>query len=203
MSPVAVEVIGYVASFLVVSSLAMTSVLKLRTLSLLGSTAYVIYGLLLSAWPIVVANGIIALLNAWNIHRELTSHKDLGVSPIDIDAPYLTDFLEACRGDIDKFQPGVTPEASDRAWLFLRGGLPVGALIGRVDRNEFRVKLDYVRPSFRDYKLGGWLFGEGFKQLGLSGVTRIVANPGTASHRRYLASFAFTRDGESMSREVG
>lgn len=203
MSPAMIEVIGYVASILIVTSLAMTSVLRLRTLSLLGSIAYVVYGVMLSAWPIVIANAIIAVLNIWNIYRELTSKQGLGVSPIATDAPYLADFLEAHQSDIDKFQPGVAPEPGDKAWLFLRDGLPAGALIGRVDGADFRVKLDYVRPPYRDSRLGAWLFGDGFGKLGLHGITTIVANPGTQAHRRYLLGIGFAGEGDSVSRPVG
>lgn len=204
MSPVMIEVIGYVASALIVTSLAMTSVLKLRTISLLGSIAYVIYGVLLPAWPIVIANGIIAVLNVWNIYRELNKAKmNLGVSPIAVDAPYLLDFLDASRSDIDKFQPGAAPVEGDQAWLLLRDALPAGALIGQVDGGDLRVKLDYVRPPFRDSKLGEWLFGDGFKKLGLSGVNRIVADPGTPEHRRYLVGLGFTESGGEFARAVG
>lgn len=203
MSPVTIEIIGYVASILIVASLAMTSVLKLRTLSLAGSIAYVVYGVLLGAWPIVIANGIIAVLNIWNIHRELTSRDGLGVSPIGTDVAYLTDFLTSHQDDIDKFQPGVGIETGDRAWLFLKEGLPVGVLLGVVDGPDLKVKLDYVRPPYRDFKLGAWLFGDGFKKLGLSGVKRIVANPGTAEHRRYLLGIGFADDGSGLSMSIG
>lgn len=203
MSPATIEAIGYIASALIVASLAMTSVLKLRALSLLGSIAYLVYGVLLPAWPIVIANGIIAVLNVWNIYRELNRSKmNLAVSPIDADAPYLLDFLDASRSDIDTFQPGAQPAAGDRAWLLLRDSLPAGALVGRVEGGDLQVKLDYVRPPFRDSRLGEWLFGDGFKNLGLPGVTRIVADPGTAEHRRYLLGLGFAPDGERVSRPV-
>jgi hypothetical protein len=38
------EVIGYLASLLVVASLAMTSVVRLRILSLAGSLTFIVYG---------------------------------------------------------------------------------------------------------------------------------------------------------------
>lgn len=202
MSPVTIEIIGYVASILIVASLAMTSVLRLRTLSLLGSIAYVVYGVLLSAWPIVIANGIIACLNVWNIYRELTSKKGLGVSPIAVDAPYLADFLQAHRDDIDKFQPGIRPEDGDQAWLLLREGLPAGVLVARPAGQDLVVRLDYVRPPYRDSKLGAWLFADGFGSLGVPGVKRIVANPGTDDHRRYLQGIGFTAEGENLVRAV-
>lgn len=203
MSAAMIEAIGYIASALIVASLAMTSVLKLRAISLLGSIAYVVYGVLISAWPIVIANGIIAGLNIWNIYRELDKQKmNLGVSRIDVDAPYLRDFLDASRADIDKFQPGATVAPGDQAWLLLRDALPAGALVGRVEGADLRVKLDYVRPPFRDSKLGVWLFGEGFRQLGLSGVTRVVADPSTPEHRRYLLGLGFTDVGDTVVRDV-
>lgn len=204
MSPAMIEAIGYIASALIVASLAMTSVLKLRTISLVGSIAYVIYGVLLPAWPIVIANGIIAVLNVWNIYRELDKkNMNLGVSPIDVDAPYLLDFLDASKSDIEKFQPGVAPAAGDQAWLLLRDALPAGVLVGHVAGQDLRVKLDYVRPPFRDSKLGEWMFGDGFKKLGLSGVNRIVADPGTPEHRRYLVDLGFTESGGEFSRAAG
>ena len=57
-----VEAVGYVASALVVASLAMTSVVRLRTLSLVGSHVFVVYGLLIGSLAIVAANLVTMLL---------------------------------------------------------------------------------------------------------------------------------------------
>ncbi len=55
------ELIGYLASALVVASLAMTSVVRLRTISLAGSITFVVYGLLIGSMPIVITNASIAV----------------------------------------------------------------------------------------------------------------------------------------------
>lgn len=204
MSPTAVEAIGYLASALIVVSLAMTSVLKLRILSLLGSTAYVVYGLFLAAWPIVIANAIIAGLNVWNIYKVLNKKDmDLGVSPIAMDAPYLNDFLAASRSDIEKFQPVPDFEEGDQAWLLLRDALPAGVLIGAVEGDTLEVSLDYVRPPYRDLKLGDWLFGAGFGDLGLRGVKQVASRPGSEQHQRYLRGLGFEAQGDRMVRAAG
>ena len=49
------ELIGYLASALIVVSLAMRSVVRLRTISLVGSVTFVVYGLLIGSWPVVVS----------------------------------------------------------------------------------------------------------------------------------------------------
>ena len=53
------ELVGYAASALVVASLAMTSVVRLRAISLIGSVTFVVYGVLIGSVPIVVTNAAI------------------------------------------------------------------------------------------------------------------------------------------------
>jgi len=65
MSPV--EALGYAASAAVVIALSMRSMVYLRVLSLIGAVPYVSYGLLVGAWPVVVANAVIAGMNMWRL----------------------------------------------------------------------------------------------------------------------------------------
>ena len=99
------EIVGYVASALVVLSLTMTSVVRLRTISLAGSVVFVVYGVLIGSVPIIVTNAAIAGINLWFLRAELGLHRDLGASPIAADAPFLLDFIAFHLDDIRRFQP--------------------------------------------------------------------------------------------------
>ena len=57
LSPV--ELVGYLASALVVASLAMTNVVRLRTISPIGSVIFVVYGALLGSIPIILTLSLI------------------------------------------------------------------------------------------------------------------------------------------------
>ena len=104
-----VEVVGYVASALVALSFAMRSVVKLRTVSLVGSAIFAVYGALIGAWPVVITNSIIALLNAWRLRVELAPEaSSLKVVEIEPDAPFLRDYLAANLTDIHRSQPRIT-----------------------------------------------------------------------------------------------
>ncbi len=59
------ELIGYAASALVVTSLAMASVVRLRMFSLAGSLTFTAYGFLIGSVPIIITNATIACLNLW------------------------------------------------------------------------------------------------------------------------------------------
>ena len=72
-----VELVGYLASALVVASLAMTSVVRLRIVSLIGSVVFVAYGLMLGSIPIVITNAAVAGLNVWFLRKEFAPDRDL------------------------------------------------------------------------------------------------------------------------------
>lgn len=63
------ELIGYSASILVATSLTMRSLLKLRLINLVGSLLFIIYGLLIGSWPVVILNGFTMLTNLYYLQQ--------------------------------------------------------------------------------------------------------------------------------------
>lgn len=197
------ELVGYLASFLVVVSLAMTSVVRLRLLSLVGSLVFIVYAALIGSIPIVLTNVAIVGINIWFLRKELAPTIDLGVSRIRPDSPFLTDFLRYHLDDIRRFQPEFSmPEADSFTLLLMREGLPAGALVGsRVD-GTLLLSLDYVVKAYRDSRLGHWVFGPGAGVFRTEGFSRIESAPGTELHETYLERVGFRRLGDRYVLEL-
>lgn len=190
------EIVGYLASALIVMSLAMRSVVKLRIVSLVGSVVFVVYGALIGAWPVIIANGAIAVINVWHLRREFTGATPVSAVAIDANAPFLRDFLAANAEEITNSQPDYHPSARDTfCRLLTRDGLPAGVLIGEPSGHELEIKLDYVTPAFRDSKIARWLFGQGKGLFTHAGFTRLVAYAHTTVHRNYLEMMGFRPEG--------
>ncbi len=195
-----VEVVGYLASALVVASLAMTSVVRLRIVSLVGSVVFVVYGALLPSIPIVITNAAVAVLNVWFLRKEFAPNRDLGAVPIEPDAPFLLDFLRSHAADIAGIHPGFDAPAPDDFVLVLtRDGLPAGVLVGTPDGKTLRLRLDYVMQAYRDSRIGRWLYGRGARVLTGAGFTRIVAHADSEMSRTYLERVGFARDGDELT----
>lgn len=195
-----VELIGYLASALIVASLAMRSIVRLRVLSLIGAVVFVVYGMLTSTWPVVVANAAIAVINIINLRRELSARTDMAAIPIDADAPFLADFLAANADEISVSQPDYHPaEADTFVRLLTREGLPAGVLIGEPSGRELVIKLDYVTPAYRDSQIARWLFGRGRSTFTTEGFSRLITEAHTSVHRNYLETVGFHPEGSKFA----
>lgn len=67
MSPVAVNIIGYLAPAFLALSFLFKDLVKLRIINSIGCSFFVVYGLLIAAYPIVVANVIIIGINVYQL----------------------------------------------------------------------------------------------------------------------------------------
>ncbi len=64
-----IEWIGYLASFTIAISLLMTDLVKLRLLNSVGCLIFVIYGIMVGAYPVAVANAAIILINGYHLWK--------------------------------------------------------------------------------------------------------------------------------------
>ena len=187
------ELVGYLASLLVVVSLSMTSVVRLRMISLAGSAAFVVYASLIGSVPIVVTNIAIACLNIWFLWRELRGGRDLGAIIVPTDSPFLLDFLHHHAHEIGGFQPDSDPsELAEFAMVLTRDGLPAGVVLGHRDSSTLDITIDFVLRAYRDSRLGSWLYGPGARVFKPAGIELITTTASSDAHRSYLDRVGFT-----------
>ena len=65
-----VEIFGYIGTLLIFVSMTMNSLQKLRIFNISGSMITAIYSLIISAYPIVLLNLGLALLNLYKLYTE-------------------------------------------------------------------------------------------------------------------------------------
>ncbi|HSN10944.1 MAG TPA: hypothetical protein VLS51_02400 [Propionibacteriaceae bacterium] len=204
MSATIVQLVGYAGSILVVLSFTMRRIVPLRLVSVSGAVVTAVYGLLISAWPVLITNVVIVGIHAWYLYREFTMSHEFDLVPVEVDAPFLTDFLVGHLADIRKFQPDFTVNLpNDVAYVYMRDGMPAGTLLGSRQDDRLNVHLDYVLPPFRDSRLGRWLYESGgSRSLRATGLREIASRAGTDTHRRFLESMGFVADGDRYVRKL-
>lgn len=189
------EVLGYLASALIVTGMLMTSVLRLRLLGLAGAILFCAYAVLIDAIPVLVTNGIVMLAHIYHLQRILRdrAHEEyFEVVPWRITGAYVPRFLRFWRDDITRFQPDFTGLREDhKAFIVLRDVVPVGLVLYRdLGNGTARIDLDYVTPPHRDQRAATYVFDpEG--PFGEQGIHRIQTTGVTDAHQRYLDRTGF------------
>ncbi len=198
------EIIGYVASGLVVLSLTMRSLLRLRLINLVGAAVFTVYGVLIDAPPVWIVNGAIVVIDAWELRRMFASGPErLEVLEVDPGSAYVRRLLERHADDVARFVPTFDgPRDHHRAHLVLRDGVVAAiVLLRRTADNEWMVDLDYALPQYRDYTSGRFVYAKGEIWRAL-GAGTVVSAPGSDEHRRYLTRMGFRPDGDVLRRAV-
>lgn len=72
------EIFGYIGTALVLASMIMTSLTKLRSINIIGSVICMIYALLTGAFPVVLLNGGLVIINTVQLIRSYRSKKNTG-----------------------------------------------------------------------------------------------------------------------------
>ena len=66
-SEMMIEMVGYLASLLVVVAMLMTSVVKLRIINMVGAGIFAIYALIIRSYPTALTNICIVIVNIYNL----------------------------------------------------------------------------------------------------------------------------------------
>ena len=189
------EVIGYIGSAFVLASFLMASVVRLRIINSVGCIISVIYGLLIRAYPTVIMNGALLLINIFFLLR-MTKQKsaDYHADRTGQGDMFLQYFLTAHAEDIKKYFPAFKG-VGDCGYIRFSycGDKAAGLLAGELKADgTLEIALDYTTPEYRDLSVGSWLY----ESLAAEGICRAAVSVPTDGHEKYMLKMGFKREGE-------
>jgi len=201
MEPQILQWIGYVASGIIALSMAMSSIVKFRWVNLLGAIMFSFYGYLIGAFPVMLLNGIIVLVDIYYLVRIYSKPNLFDIMEVRGDNKYLLKFLDFHKNEIEKFFPGFKykPEMNTVSFFVLRNLAVAGIFLAhRKDGDVLEVGLDYVVPEYRDYKNGKFVYSRLKGYFVKQGFKKIEAKSISASHINYLKKLGFEEEGDRL-----
>lgn len=191
-----VEWIGYIASTIVLISLSLSSILRLRIVNLFGSALFSFYGFYIGALPVGIMNLIIVFFNLYYLQK-LTSKKDnFEIIEADGNQEVIKKFLVYFKKDIQKYFPEFKLQPGNRqlVLMVMRNMNFAGLFIAREKDDILEVELDYVTPQYRDYKNGAFLFDHFREAIKKKKYKAVKARSGIPQQRKYLKKIGFAED---------
>ncbi len=192
-----VEIFGYCASLIIAFSLTRSSIIKLRWYNLFGASCFCVYGIIISAYPVAVLNGVIALTNIFFLTRLLLNvENQFSILQVSRPSNYVDFFLEYHRQEIKRLFPRFMKVAAvpARKYFFLTERTEVVGMLSGFEESEdvFIVDFDFVIPAYRDCRLGHFTIGHGQQLSKIYGYGQIVALADSIEHEIYLTTIGFT-----------
>jgi hypothetical protein len=205
----ALQLLGWAGSALLVYSVLQTRILRLRVLNGVASAVLAIFNAAIAVWPMVAMNLVLTGINAFYVVRLLRRRHDVEtfeVIKVSPEADYLKYLLHEFHADVQRFYPGFSVEdavRTDFGFLILRGPETVGVVLARdVGDGSAQVDLDYVVPRYQGFTLGEFVYRSG-GPLATLGYRRAIAPPSMVNAGDYLTDVGFRREGNDMVRDLG
>ncbi|ADO82217.1 GNAT family N-acetyltransferase [Ilyobacter polytropus] len=198
-----IEWFGYISSFVVLISLTMSSIIKLRWINLIGAIMFSIFGFMINSYPTGTLNLGIAFIDLYYLYKIYMRKEEFSMVKANFDSDYFKYFINFNRKEIDE-QYNTLSETSDyKAYYYLRNNNISGVMIGRaLDNDTFFIELDYVTKEFRDFKIGKYFLGENRIKLLLKGYSILKARANSKHHAQYLEKIGFKKVGDDTNEYI-
>lgn len=189
-----IEIYGYIGSVLVVVSMLMSSIIKLRVINILGSVISGSYALIIGSFPLVLMNSCLIIINVYNLYKLLKAEQKYDLIDSEADDAFIGYFVSHYKEDIQKYFPNFAFENSDinKAYIVCCEGNPSNILLGKDNGNGvLDVILDYSTPFYRDCSAGKYLYAA----LPSKGVKVLqFAQNSSKEHEDYLTKMGFKKE---------
>ena len=188
------EIIGYIGSLLVLISLLMSSVIKLRVINTIGSFIFCVYALAIHSIPTALMNGALVFINLYYLIKLLRTKKSFTVVETTAEDASVLHFLSENQKDIEKYFPFYQMDSQEKVFLTFHGLTLAGVFLARQDKDSLIIELEYSSPSYRDCSVGANVYRK-LKDLGYG---RLIYKGNNAAHVSYVKKMGFLPQNDSF-----
>jgi hypothetical protein len=190
-----IDLLGYIASFIILVSLTMKSIVKLRWINAAGSFLFVIFAWITRSSPTVVMNlGIIAI-DLWYVFAISRKKSDYHLVKAERGSAWLDFFYTKNKVEIDAiFGLDAFLDARNFSYFVCDDEI-VGLFAWKeISPTECRILIDFVTPRFRDTKIGTYFFDKNLSFFKAKGYSRFTYGQVSSKHWKYLKKIGFAKN---------
>ena len=186
------ELIGYLGTGLILVSMLMTSVVRLRVFNLIGSAIFAVYAVLIQSYPTAILNAALVAINVYQLLKlRRKAGKGYEIQKLNGTDGFAEWFTGKYGDDIRTYFPNISRERirQSEGYLVLMDDCAAGVLLGTRSGERFDVLLDYTTPTYRDCSVGRFIY----EKLPSFGITELSCAADSPAHAAYLEKMGFTK----------
>ena len=192
-----IALVGYLASLLLAISLIINNDLKFRWLNTFGCLSFIIYGILINAFPIILTNSILLLINLFYLVKIYRTEEDFDLVDFKAGDKLIAKFLSFHQQDIKAYLPNfnLAELGNEISFMVLRDMAIANIFVASLSADGTAVvKINYTVQKYRDYKVGKFIFDKEKKFLVAKGVKMVVYREvSNKGHESFLKTMGFKK----------
>lgn len=146
------EFIGYLAPLFVILSMTRSHLKEVRIYMIFGCITFIVYAILIQAWPVAIANGMIGGVTLFYFCREQKLEREYSINlDAPLDSHLFSIFVQKYHHDIQKKFPEGIP-LGKQFFIFYETEI-AGFAVQRSDGAFTK----YLTPAHRDHQSEQWI----------------------------------------------
>jgi hypothetical protein len=198
MPDIIIQLAGYMASLLLALSLLVTNDLRFRWLNTGGCLFFMVYGIMIGAFPIILTNTILFFINVFALIKIYRKQEDFELLECTPDTELIAKFMRFYAKDIALYFPQyqLTEGGNDIRFMVLRDMVVANVFVATLASDGTGiVQFNYTVPQYRDYKVGRFIFEKERDFLLSRGIKKLVYNEVlNKGHKEFLKRMGFQRE---------
>lgn len=188
-----IELFGYIGSALVVISMLMSSIVKLRVINVIGSVISATYALIVHAIPLVVMNICLIIINLVSLRKLLKNTKTYQLVETTTADSLVQYFLTYHQQDIEQVFPDFNRASLQNkpCYVVFCEGNAAGVTIVQENQEQLEVLVDYSTQAYRDCSVGKFLYQK-LTEMGKKSL--LFRSTLTPTHQSYLLKMGFIQE---------
>jgi hypothetical protein len=188
---------GYLASLFLIIALLVSNDLKFRWFNTAGNITFIVYALILSAFPVLLTNAILLVINVTYLVKVYTRHEDFELIEFKGEEKMAGKFLSFYQPDILRYFPQFDKSVIEGSFNFviLRDLVIANMFSAKLTEDgDAEVYLNYTLQKYRDFKIGRFIFEKEKQYLISKGVKRVIYKQAIhKNHQHFLKVMGFVK----------
>ncbi|MEO7047662.1 MAG: hypothetical protein ABI091_20355 [Ferruginibacter sp.] len=193
---------GYLASLFLIISLMVNNGLQFRWYNTLGCLAFVIYAIVIKAFPVLLTNTILLSINIFYLYKIYSKTENFDLLEFNGEEKLAQKFLSFYKDDIESYFPGFNEnEIIGKLNFVVIRDLVIANIFSASlsEGGDANVLINFTVEKYRDYKIGTFIFEKERDYLISKGVKRIVYDKvSNVKHAKFLKVMGFTKTAEGQ-----
>lgn len=163
-----------------------------RTLALLPGMLLISIGFGLNEnWIGTLLIFVLIVYVLYTFFRSRKAIQNIKMIEVTCDDNYLHEFLVFYKKQLYYFFPLYKSSSKDRVFFLIREMNIAGIFIAKITGDEMLIELDFIKPEYRDFKIGNYIYNRNTGYFKKMGIRLIKTKSYNKTYSKYLLHMGF------------